>query len=61
KIIWSITRQLWLKKYAQWPTLDWGLILGCNLFKFRTANGALIPEKGRLFAVLTESEIHNRW
>ncbi|KAJ7872702.1 hypothetical protein B0H13DRAFT_1633742 [Mycena leptocephala] len=52
KLIWSLTQQLWLKKFAQWPTLNWGLVLGCNLLRFRTANGALISEKGRLFAIL---------
>ncbi len=51
-LIWSLTRQLWAKKYAQWPKLNWGLVLGCNLLRFRTANGVLISEKGRLFAII---------
>ncbi|KAJ7839656.1 hypothetical protein B0H13DRAFT_1650072 [Mycena leptocephala] len=51
-LIWSLTRQLWAKKYAQWPELNWGLVLGCNLLRFRTVNGALISEKGRLFAII---------
>jgi ribonuclease HI len=44
----------WAKKYAQWPKLNWGLVLGCNLLQFRTVNGALIiiSEKGRLFAII---------
>ncbi|KAJ7216018.1 hypothetical protein GGX14DRAFT_607155 [Mycena pura] len=65
KQIWSLARQLWEKKYNGWPWLNWGLILGCNLIKFRSPRGKLIPEKGRLFAILTswptETQIHNQW
>ncbi|KAJ6622257.1 hypothetical protein B0H10DRAFT_1788385 [Mycena sp. CBHHK59/15] len=38
-------------KYSNWPTLSWGLILGCNLVKFKHSNGKLIPAMGRLFAI----------
>ncbi|KAJ6469880.1 hypothetical protein C8R45DRAFT_937518 [Mycena sanguinolenta] len=32
-LIWNLTEQLWSLKYnsASWPTLNWGLLLGCNL------------------------------
>ncbi|KAJ7903231.1 hypothetical protein B0H13DRAFT_2025770, partial [Mycena leptocephala] len=67
KIIWSLTRQLWSRKYSSWPKLNWGLILGCNLVRFKTANG-IRPEQGRLFAILVSvgwhcivANIHNHW
>jgi hypothetical protein len=28
RLIWDLTHQLWSWKYSQWPTLNWGLILG---------------------------------
>ncbi|KAJ7191482.1 hypothetical protein GGX14DRAFT_381120 [Mycena pura] len=49
KQIWSLARQLWEKKYKDWPRLNWGLVLGCNLVKFKSPRGKLIPEKGCLF------------
>ncbi|KAJ7214163.1 hypothetical protein B0H12DRAFT_999566, partial [Mycena haematopus] len=27
QIIWDLTKQLWSKKYNQWPKMNWGLIL----------------------------------
>ncbi|KAJ6497349.1 hypothetical protein C8R45DRAFT_926079 [Mycena sanguinolenta] len=50
-IVWSLTQQLWLKKYRQWPTLNWGLVLGC----------VIIPEKVRLFAILVSVAWHLIW
>ncbi|KAJ7776419.1 hypothetical protein B0H16DRAFT_1302521 [Mycena metata] len=39
KVIWNLTRELWLKKYNDWPNLSWGLILGCNLVRFTAICG----------------------
>ncbi|KAJ7193440.1 hypothetical protein GGX14DRAFT_379079 [Mycena pura] len=61
KQIWSLARQLWEKKYNGWPRLNWGLILGCNLTKFKSPQGKLIPEKARLFAILTSVSFHLIW
>jgi hypothetical protein len=60
EIIGSLTRQLWSRKYSSWPTLNGGLILGCNLVRFKTENGVR-PEKGRLFAILTSVGCHCIW
>jgi hypothetical protein len=60
-LTWSLTRQLWSKKYAQWPKSNWGLVLGCNLLRFRTGNGALIPEKGILFAIIVSVALKLIW
>lgn len=61
KLIWNLTQQLWLKKYAQWPTLSWGLILGGNLVKFKSEKGTIITQKGRLFTVLVSVAWHVIW
>jgi hypothetical protein len=61
KIIWTLTRELWSRKYDTWPTLNWGLILGCNLVKFRCPKGHLLTEKGRLFVLLVSVGWHLIW
>jgi hypothetical protein len=61
KLIWSLSERLWSKKYAKWPKLNWGLILGCNLVKFKSDKGVIIPEKGRLFAILVSVAWHLMW
>jgi hypothetical protein len=61
RLIWNLTKQLWLKKYRQWPTLNWGLVLGCNLVKFKSDKGIVLPEKGRLFAILVSVAWHVIW
>jgi hypothetical protein len=48
-------------KYTQWPTLSWGLILGCNLVTFRSSKGSILAAKGRLFAILVSTAWHLIW
>jgi hypothetical protein len=55
ELIWNLTRQVWSRKYLNWPKLNWGLVLGCNLVKFGT------PEKSRLFAILVSVAWHEIW
>ncbi|KAJ7235777.1 hypothetical protein C8J57DRAFT_1088677, partial [Mycena rebaudengoi] len=38
-----------------------GLILGCNLVKFKSLKGALLPQKGRLFTLLVSVAWHAIW
>ena len=61
ELIWSLARQLWEKKYKKWPRLNWGLVLGCNVVKFKSTQGKLIPAKARLFAILTSESFHLIW
>ncbi|KAJ6618051.1 hypothetical protein B0H10DRAFT_1767380, partial [Mycena sp. CBHHK59/15] len=65
KLIWRLTEELWAMKYSNWPTLSWGLILGCNLVKFKHSNGkiiqGIIPAMGRLFAILVSTAWHTIW
>ncbi|KAJ6491239.1 hypothetical protein DFH09DRAFT_1105065 [Mycena vulgaris] len=58
KIIWGLTEKLWTMKYPKWPSLSWGLILGCNLVKFKHPNRKIIPAMGRLFAILVSTAWH---
>jgi hypothetical protein len=37
------------------------LVLGCNLVKFYTPSGKILPEKGRLFAILVSVAWHEIW
>jgi hypothetical protein len=48
-------------KYNYWPTLNWGLVLGCNIVKFRSEKGVVLPEKGRLFAILVSFAWQQIW
>jgi len=52
---------LWAMKYPMWPSLSWGLVLGCNLVKFKHSNGKIIPAMGRLFAILVSTAWHTIW
>ncbi|KAJ7266133.1 hypothetical protein C8J57DRAFT_1068982 [Mycena rebaudengoi] len=61
KKIWALTRELWSKKYMDWPKLSWGLILGCNIVRFKSQRGAIVPHKGRLFAILISIAWHLIW
>ncbi|KAJ7190312.1 hypothetical protein GGX14DRAFT_382276, partial [Mycena pura] len=38
-----------------------GLLLGCNIVQFRTSRGKILPEKGRLFAILVSVAWHEIW
>ncbi|KAJ6571248.1 hypothetical protein B0H19DRAFT_936169, partial [Mycena capillaripes] len=59
--IWDLTRQLWSFKYSYWPTLNWGLVLGCNVVKLRSEMGVVLTEKGRLFAILVAVAWQQIW
>ena len=61
KLIWNLTSELWSRKYSNWPDLNWGLLLGCNIVQFRTSRGRILPEKGRLFAILVSVAWHEIW
>jgi hypothetical protein len=58
KLIWDLTREVWSKKYGRFPVMNWGLLLGCNIVKFRTVKGAILSEMERLFAILVSVAWH---
>ncbi|KAJ6529395.1 hypothetical protein B0H19DRAFT_870283, partial [Mycena capillaripes] len=61
--VWGLCARLWAYKYgySDWPRLSWGLILGCNLIKFKPMNGKIMPNKQRLFAILVSTSLHLIW
>ena len=51
-MIWSLAKQLWLKKNLPWPDLSPDSILGCTTGNFRDAHGRPLPGANRLFTIL---------
>jgi hypothetical protein len=41
--------------------MSWGLILGCNLVRFKSDNGTFLRAKGRLFAILVSTAWRLIW
>ena len=61
KLIFQLTENLWRLKYNDWPSLSWGLVLGCNLVRFTTASGQPIPQKDCLFSLLISIAWQTIW
>ncbi|KAJ7147967.1 hypothetical protein C8R46DRAFT_917184, partial [Mycena filopes] len=59
--VWALCAKLWSRKYGHWPRMNWGLLLGCNLLKFRSSKGTLIPQKQRLFTLLVTASMRLIW
>ncbi|KAJ7320915.1 hypothetical protein DFH08DRAFT_713621, partial [Mycena albidolilacea] len=61
--IWALCARLWGHKYGflNWPRLYWGLLLGCNLVRFKSPKGQLMPQKQRLFTILVSTSMHLIW
>ncbi|KAJ7336910.1 hypothetical protein DFH08DRAFT_915940 [Mycena albidolilacea] len=47
---------LWKFRYPTWPKLNWGLLLGCGLARFKSP-----PRLFETHIAASEAEIHNRW
>ncbi|KAJ6602576.1 hypothetical protein DFH09DRAFT_899479 [Mycena vulgaris] len=52
--VWRLTETLWKFRYAVWPKLNWGLILGCGLARFKSARGKISPAQNRFFCMHQE-------
>jgi len=59
--LWRLTEQLWRLRYHPWPKLNWGLLLGCNLSRFKSSKGKLIPAKNRFFAIIVSTAMQLIW
>ncbi|KAF9540733.1 hypothetical protein CPC08DRAFT_650795, partial [Agrocybe pediades] len=59
--IWSLARELWLKKGLSWPNPTIGLILGCGLTNFRRRGKAVSPGTNRLYTILISESAHMIW
>ncbi|KAJ7331061.1 hypothetical protein DFH08DRAFT_618205, partial [Mycena albidolilacea] len=60
KLIWT-DRAAMVQKYRDWPKLNWGLVPGCNLVKFKSLQGKVTKHKGRLFTILVLVGRHLIW
>lgn len=61
KTIWKLTRKTWLKREENWPGINYGTILGCNLVHFKAQNGEPQHGKNRLFTILITEGAHLIW
>src|SRR3954449_10130553 len=61
KIIWKLTKELWLKKHDTWPVLKYGTILGCSMADFKIEEGAPQQGKNRLYRILMSESAFLIW
>ncbi|KAJ6506347.1 hypothetical protein C8R47DRAFT_1192275 [Mycena vitilis] len=59
--IWYLAQTLWQLRYNPWPKLNWGLLLGCGLARFKSIKGTPIPAKNRFFAILISNSMRLLW
>ncbi|KAJ6548519.1 hypothetical protein B0H19DRAFT_952917 [Mycena capillaripes] len=59
--IWRLTEILWKLRYRAWPKLNWGLLLGCGLAKFKSPKGKLIPAQNRFFTIIVSTSMRLIW
>ncbi|KAJ6449573.1 hypothetical protein C8R45DRAFT_849688, partial [Mycena sanguinolenta] len=46
---------------TNWPKMNWGLLLGCGLARFRSSHGKILPTKNRLFAIVVSISMRIIW
>ncbi|KAJ7718926.1 hypothetical protein B0H16DRAFT_1666610 [Mycena metata] len=59
--IWSLAKDLWLKKHPTWPDLSLGSLLGCGLASFSEDNGHPLPGSSRLYRILVSESMFMIW
>jgi hypothetical protein len=59
--IWRLAEKFWKLRYASWIKLNWGLLLGCGLSRFRSTKGRILPGKNRLFTITVSTSMHLIW
>ncbi|KAJ6461807.1 hypothetical protein C8R45DRAFT_841905 [Mycena sanguinolenta] len=59
--IWSLSQKLWGLRFTSWPKLNWGLVLGCGLARFKSSNTGLTRVKNRFFTILVLTALHVIW
>ncbi|KAK7008287.1 hypothetical protein R3P38DRAFT_3592218 [Favolaschia claudopus] len=60
KLIWNLAERLWRLRYTDWPTLSWGLLLGCSLARFKI-HGKIQRGKNRFFTIIVSTSIKLIW
>ncbi|KAG1760574.1 ribonuclease H-like protein [Suillus occidentalis] len=61
RIIWKAASDLWRKRESNWPEIQFGTILGCNLAVLRDAKGKKKLGATRLFKILILESAHLIW
>ena len=62
EIIWTATKNLWIKKHNYWPRIKCiGSVTGCGLAEFRDANMKHLPGTNRLYRILISEAAHLIW
>lgn len=59
--IWQLVEKLWMLRYTSYPNLNWGLLLGCALAKFKSPRGCTVPAKNWFFTILVSTSMHLIW
>ncbi|KAJ7486935.1 hypothetical protein FB451DRAFT_1026252 [Mycena latifolia] len=59
--VWKLTERLWRLRYHTWPTLNWGLLLGCGLPRFTSTKGKSVPAQNRFFTIALSTSMYLIW
>ncbi|KAJ7462840.1 hypothetical protein FB451DRAFT_1043521 [Mycena latifolia] len=59
--VWRLAERLWKFRYPTWPKLNWGLLLGCGLAKFKSPRGKSVPAQNRFFTILVSTSMKLIW
>ncbi|KAJ6490089.1 hypothetical protein C8R45DRAFT_1053237 [Mycena sanguinolenta] len=58
--VWHLAEKLWKSRYQNWPNLNWGLVLGCGLTRFKSLLGMIVPAKNRFFTIIRDIILTNK-
>jgi hypothetical protein len=59
--VWRLAEKFWRLRYTSWIKLNWGLLLGCGLPRFRSSKGRILTAKNRLFTITVSTSMHLIW
>ncbi|KAJ6618920.1 hypothetical protein B0H10DRAFT_1794488 [Mycena sp. CBHHK59/15] len=60
-IVWSLAKELWLRKHNPWPELSLGGLLGRGLASFSDEKGREMPGTSRLYCILISESMFIIW
>ncbi|KAJ7142254.1 hypothetical protein C8R44DRAFT_865616 [Mycena epipterygia] len=61
KLVWSLAKELWLKKYPVWSEPSLGNILGCSLATFKDEKKKNLNGTTRLYRILISESVFVIW
>ncbi|KAJ7511531.1 hypothetical protein B0H11DRAFT_1700074 [Mycena galericulata] len=59
--IWQLAEKLWRLRFNHWPRLNWGLLIGCSLAKFKSLRGCSAPAQNRFFTIIISKSMQLIW